>query len=309
MKIGRIPVGAVLAGAAATVPSAWLFANRTSAVVQAWQPSAHSSTRVGNLNARVFGHGPHTVLLLHGLGGSNVYWPQAYDTLANDATVIAPDLLGFAGSLDEDRASFTLDDHIEALDECLRVAAPETETLTIIAHSMGSCLAIEMALRNSDVMQKLVCAGAPIFPDRTAAARAISRSNPMARLLLLDETWAHRACRLNCGHRTIAGLLAALVEPTLPPAITRTASLHTWPAYRDSLDELVLTYDWATKIRRLDEAGIRATFLWGSDDAIGDIDYARTLAGPHSVVEVPSNGHHLPITDAAQLLRHAVGPS
>ena len=300
---GRIIAGPLLAGAAA---GSWLAVHRRSPIVKAWHPGAGRAGRVGELHARSFGEGPDAVLLLHGLGGSNRYWPASYDTLGRTHRVVAPDLLGFAESLDERRGAFTLEDHVEAIQACVEIAAPGARTLTIIAHSMGSSLALEVALRNPGRTIRVVCSGAPVYAERSGVGEAIAGSNPMARLLLLDTVWAERVCSLNCRHRTAAGVLAALAEPSLPMAITRTTSLHTWPAYRDSLEELVLGYDWVRSTRRLSEAKVPVTFVWGSDDERGDIGYVKTLVSPDSVLEVPSHGHHLPITDSELLLELAV---
>lgn len=288
---------AVVSGAGA---ASWFSSHRRSQVVQAWQPSEFEPEALGPLTGRAFGTGTHTTLVLHGLGATSDYWPKAYDTLGDRGRVVIPDLLGFGRSLDMDRNSFGLDDHLDALDACLETGAPGTETISVMAHSMGSGLGLAFASRHKKQITSVTCSGAPTYPDRESAGDAIDNSSVMARLFLLDPAWAKRACALNCKNRTLAGAFAALAEPSLPVAITRRASLHTWPAYSDSIEQLVLEFDWASHLKSLTDVPIR--LIWGSEDSIGNVDYARSIASTAEIEVVTGQGHHLPITSPDQVL-------
>ncbi len=295
-----------------SLAGSWYLVHRRSGIVKNWKRSSHAMAQFGPLNARVFGQGSHTTLLLHGLGATSNYWPATYDVLAEAGRVVVPDLLGFGGSLDMARSSFTLDEHLDALDACLTQAAPETKRLTIVAHSMGAGLGVAYAGRSSVPIAKLVCVGAPIFAGRQNALEMIGDEGFMARLLLLNQTWAKRFCALNCAHRTLAGLLAAAMTPRFPIEVSRQASLHTWSAYHDSLENLVLDFDWQRHIEALGEMPLE--LIWGSEDQIGDPDLARLLIqrfgrpSSASVQTVPHHGHHLAITHADLILSSVSTP-
>lgn len=289
-----------IAAVSAAAVTTWFSAHSRSQVVKAWQQSEFESAALGPLMGRAFGAGTHTTLVLHGLGATSEYWPKAYDSLSSRGRVVVPDLLGFGRSLDMERNSFGLADHLDALDVCLEVGAPATETISVIAHSMGSGVALALASRHRTRITSVTCAGAPIYADRESASGAIDNSSLMARLFLLDPVWARRACALNCKNRTLAGAFAALAEPSLPVAITKRASLHTWPAYSDSIEQLVLEFDWASHLASLTDVPVR--LIWGSEDSIGDIGYARSIATTAEIEVVTGHGHHLPITSPDQIL-------
>ena len=59
------------------------------------------------------------VVLLHGLVATGDVFGAAFDPIADQATLVVPDLLGFGRSLDDSRERFTPDDHLDALDEML----------------------------------------------------------------------------------------------------------------------------------------------------------------------------------------------
>lgn len=175
---------------------------------------------------------------------------------------------------------------------------------------MGSAVALAWAGRHPEQVRRVVCAGAPLYPDAGAARDVIGEAGPMARVFLLDTHWAQRACALSCAHRTASGLLAALAEPSLPVTITRRSVLHTWPAYRDALNHLVLEADWPRLLTTLADNGTPVTLLWGDQDPIGDRQLGRRLTSPatQTITTAPGADHHLPITDPSELFE-LIGPT
>lgn len=161
-----VGVGVVVAAAG------WLAVHATSPTVRSWTQSKRVVQPTGELVAAAFGGGDTTVLLLHGLGATGDYWPDAYDRLGEFARVVVPDLLGFGRSLDGSRSSFALDDHLDALDTCVERAAPETKRFIVVAHLMGSGLALGLAGRHPDRTVHVVLVGAPVYPDPDAATGA-----------------------------------------------------------------------------------------------------------------------------------------
>lgn len=121
----------------------------------------------------------------------------------------------------------------------------------------------------------------------------------MARLFALDTGWAEHVCAISCRHRTAAGWLTAAFEPTLPVPIARSVALHTWPAYRDAMRHFVIEADWQDHLTRLDDSNTAVELVWGTDDKVGDVDFASTLAsatGNTTVTLIPDADHHLPLT-------------
>lgn len=287
---------AAVGGAAVGVAAGW-WATRhlRSPAVRGWQPSSVPGERAGALHVRHAGNAGPVVVLLHGLVATGDIFGATFDPIAEDATLVVPDLLGFGRSLDESRERFAPDDHLDALDEMLDALGLAGRPITIGAHSMGASVAVRWARRRGAQVQRVVCWGPPVYPDADAVDTALADSGVMTKLFVASTTWARIACEINCAYRTPAGVVAAALSPSLPLAIARAASLHTWPAYRDAMDHLVTGTAWGHCLHALDAAGTIVELTWGRHDRIGDRDHARMLR-PASVEIVEGAGHHLPLT-------------
>lgn len=146
------------------------------------------------------------------------------DTLASSRVVAVPDLLGFGHSLDEKRYDFGTSEHLAAIDAVVAGALGD-RPLLIVAHSMGSTLALRWAALHPDRVEQVICVGPPIWPSRAAARRAIGNASPMSRIFVLDERIARRACALSCRHRALAGWTALReLGPSAPTPRRRSRS-------------------------------------------------------------------------------------
>lgn len=259
--------------------------------------------RAGPLHVRAAGSGDETIVLLHGLVATGDIFGGHFDELASDANLVVPDLLGFGRSLDEERTSFTPDDHLDALEAALRKLGLEDRPVRIGAHSMGCALAMRWIQRDTTAITSIACFGPPVYRTSDAIDRTIASSGLMARAFVTNTRWAQAACHLNCSHRRLAGIVATSASPQLPVPIATSASLHTWPAYRDAMDLLIRDTDWNEALCRASNAHIPVALVWGEHDRIGDHDYAATL--PQVTTHtVPGAGHHLPMTHPAICLEH-----
>ncbi|WCO68049.1 alpha/beta hydrolase [Iamia majanohamensis] len=280
----------------AVAVSAWTIAHRRSPAVSAWRPPTVSGERLGRVWCRTGGSGSTGVVLLHGLVATGDVFGSSIDDLAERHVAAAPDLLGFGRSLDRQATDFGSDAHLSALDEAIDRACGD-RPLLLGAHSMGSTLALRWAARNPTRVGRIVCLGAPIWPSSHAANEALGGMGPMARALLIDGRLAQSLCELNCAHRNLSGCVAATIAPRWPIPIARQASLHTWEAYVQAVHQQILHADWLPLLRRLDEARIPVEMVWGDQDPIGDVGYAKQLASeiPHLTVRrIGKADHTLP---------------
>ncbi len=269
----------------AAVAAAWTIAQRRSPAVRGWQPSTLPHARTDRLAYRYGGPdgSASTVLFLHGMVATGDVFGTTPDWLARSNRVLVPDLLGFGRSLDEARNDFSTDAHLDALDELLDQAAP-TGPIAIGAHSMGSAIALRLAAHHPDRVDRVACIGAPIWPTPDAARNSLGRLGAMSRALLFDEAVARRICHFNCEHRTLASYLSAIAAPRWPIPIARQASLHTWPAYIQTLTDQIIECPWNQLIGDLGTAGTPVTLIRGSRDPIGDAEHIAALADNHANV-------------------------
>jgi len=103
------------------------------------------------------GDGP-SLLAIHGLGGSGRYWQGLADRVGDRYRVVAPDLAGF-GSSDKPDIAYDRAGHLSDL----TTAAPVTDPVAVVGHSLGGVLAALWAASNTDRVVALALA-APPFP-------------------------------------------------------------------------------------------------------------------------------------------------
>ncbi len=272
---------------------AWQAIHRSSLLVRRWHPSSFPRRFAGPLSVRDSGptgrDDEQVVVLLHGLGATGDYFGAFYDGLSRRRRVVIVDLLGFGHSLDEERADFGLDDHVDAVDQALEALGLGRSQIVLAAHSMSTAIALTWADRNQGRVDHVYLWAPPIYPNESAAQAVAKEYGLMGRLFALDTKWAERACRINCANRDVSGQLMALMAPRWPTAVSSDASQHTWAAYHLSLRHLILDFDWSTVL----PASVPLTIFRGSNDSIGDQAYINEIAGNADVITVPDVDHHV----------------
>ena len=125
----------------------------------------------------------------------------------------------------------------------------------------------------------------------------------MGRSLILDDRIARAICAFNCRHRTIAGLVSALVAPRWPIPIARQASLHTWSAYIAALEEQLINCPWIDLVEQLGQADVPIRLIKGSRDSIGDPGLLQELGARTGIdVTIVAGDHTLPAANPTLLV-------
>lgn len=276
-----------------------------------WAATQIEPRSSGQLAARSAGRSDDAMVLLHGLISTGDMFGAAFDQIAETHRLVVPDLLGFGRSMDEERESFGVGAHLGALDELAEgTGLFESSRWTLGAHSMGVSLALHWAMRHPDRVVRVVGWGAPIYASPEQARNRVAGS-AMARLFGLDTELAAAACALSCRHRTASGWLSVAAEPRLPISVARAAPLHTWPAYRDAVRQLVIDVDWGELLGACDRRSIEVGLVWGANDRVGDRSYAEQLierSGRGWTEELEHGDHRLPLTDAASCIDQLLSP-
>jgi len=126
------------------------------------------------------------LLLLHGFTGSARSWGEHIDAWSPDHRVIAPDLLGHAGSdAPTDPARYDLARQAQDLVELLRLLGA-TPT-AIVGYSMGARLALVTALMRPDLVASLLLESPSAgIVDPAARAARVEADERLARTLERD---------------------------------------------------------------------------------------------------------------------------
>src|SRR5512147_2972844 len=101
---------------------------------------------------RVAGNGP-VLLLIHGLAGSSQTWARVLPLLAEQFTVLAPDLLG-QGQSDKPRGEYSLGASANTLRDLLDALGHERATL--IGQSLGGGVSMQFAYQFPERCERLV---------------------------------------------------------------------------------------------------------------------------------------------------------
>ena len=105
-----------------------------------------------DVSYRLAGDGP-VVVLVHGLAGSSTTWKHVMPALAESYTVLAPDLLGHGESA-KPRGDYSLGAYASGIRDLLGALGHGSGT--IVGHSLGGGVAMQMAYQFPDRCERLV---------------------------------------------------------------------------------------------------------------------------------------------------------
>src|SRR5213596_2827379 len=114
----------------------------------AWQVQLHGHRVI----YRVAGSGP-PVVLIHGMVNSSRHWETVALRLADDYTVIAPDLIGHGDSA-APRGDYSLGAHAASIRDLL--AAVGIDRATLVGHSLGGGVAMQFFYQFPQRVERLV---------------------------------------------------------------------------------------------------------------------------------------------------------
>ncbi|WP_257460784.1 alpha/beta fold hydrolase [Archangium lipolyticum] len=251
----------------------------------------------GTLRVLEGGEGP-PVVLLHGRGNAASMWFPLLPELARKHRVLAVDLPGFGSSsvpqgplrTDEDGLRY----FVEPVEEVLSTLAPGP--MTLVGHSLGGLVSLELALRGRVPVERLVLVDAMgLGPEMGLDARLFFRVGPERVARVLGPKLFGRIAPLPdspVNRRLMALAHELLTVPGGRPEATR------------AFNSLVpLTGDVFHRFARLGEVKQPTLLFWGEHDTVLPVSLAEAalkLMPGARLVRVPA-GHspHLEQTDGS----------
>ncbi|NBH05097.1 alpha/beta fold hydrolase [Amycolatopsis sp. SID8362] len=208
------------------------------------------------------GRGP-AVLFLHGIGDDSSTWLELLTALADDYTVIAPDLLGHGFSA-KPRADYSVAAYACGMRDLLTTL--DVDRVTVVGHSLGGGVAMQFAYQFPERCERLVLVGsggvgASVHPLlRLAAAPGAGLVLPLlgARPALPVLRGLAELLRISEDLDYVVARYLRLAEPE-----TRSAFLRTLRSVVDWRGQVVNMLD-----RCYLTEGIPTLLVWGTEDRV-----------------------------------------
>ena len=246
--------------------------------------------------------GRPVVLLVHGLAGSSHTWKQVLPALGGDHSVIAPDLLGH-GRSDKPQHDYSLGGHANMLRDLM--VALGVERATVVGHSLGGGVAMQLAYQHARHCERLVLVSSGgLGPEVSWIFRALTFPGAEYLMPVLFPAVARtagnavgrRLSRLGIRFRRFEQdwqTYVSLTEPANRPAFVRTLR-----SVIDIRGQAVSAHD-----RLYLAAGLPTLIVWGDRDSIIPVAHAFSAAEaiPASRVAIFERSGHFPHADEPEV--------
>lgn len=240
--------------------------------------------------------GRPAVLLLHGIAGDAGTWARLLPLLGEWAQVVAPDLPGH-GESEPAGGDCSIAAYAASVRDLLR--ALELAPVTVVGHSLGGGVALQLAYLFPQSVQRLVLiASGGLGPEVSLFLRAatlpgaelvlplISSPPVLATGRMVKDLLRRSGFPVRPGLAELSRGIAALAQPSARTAFLRTvrASLTLRGQAVDARDRLYLTSVLPTLL------------VWGARDAILPVEHGRAAhrMAPGSRLEILEGAGHFP---------------
>jgi pimeloyl-ACP methyl ester carboxylesterase len=256
-----------------------------------WQIELHGHRVI----YRIAGSGP-PVVLIHGMVNSSRHWEAVALRLADEYTVIAPDLIGHGDSATP-RGDYSLGAHAASIRDLL--AAIGVDTATIVGHSLGGGVAMQFFYQFPQRTERLVLVssgglGHEVSPLlRSAALPGASAALWLAahpRLLSTLTRAGERLERRGSGKGVYLSAIARAMRPLERPG-AREAFLQTLRSVIDVKGQRVSARDRLYLL-----SSMPTLIVWGERDNTIPMSHGRATheAVPGSRFETLPRAAHFP---------------
>lgn len=250
------------------------------------------------VNFNIAGQGP-PVVLIHGVAGRAAQWEQTAQLLAENHTVIAPDLLGHGDSA-KPRGDYSLGAHASGIRDLL--VGLNIERASVVGHSLGGGIAMQFAYQFPERCQRLVLVssgglGDQVHPLLRAATLPGSEivlpllAHP--RVVEVVSVVPRTLGQLGLKTRTDLTEMARGYQ-SLSNADARSAFIHTLRAVIDPTGQRINATDRLYLAEKMP-----SLIIWGRRDRIIPVEHAQPAheAMPGSHLELFDEAGHFPHLD------------
>ncbi len=224
------------------------------------------------------------ILFIHGIGSSADRWLDIPDALSKYYHTIAVDLIGFGGSDKPVDVSYTIEKFAEFILEFIDKIGLNGDDgkITLVGHSLGGYIAVEFAIRNKELIEKLVLIDSsgflkgptPLLEQYLYAAKYTSYDNVRNVFeQLVSQPWR---------------VLPAVINTF----ITRINSPGAKYAFESAYKNSTTTQIDLSRLKSIED--IPTLIIWGKNDnliPIEHIDLFKQVLKKHKVEKIEDAGH------------------
>ncbi len=221
------------------------------------------------------------ILFIHGIGSSADIWLNIPDILSSDFHTIAIDLPGF-GVSDKPLMEYTIEKFAEILINFINQIGINDSKTSIVGHSLGGYIAVEIAIKNKHLIEKLVL---------------IDSSGMLETPTPLLEKYFKAA--MNPSENLVKKVFEEMVmDPTKISSkvvkifISRINLPNAKHAFKSTLENSTNTQIGLTRLKMIDD--IPTLILWGEKDAAIPLSYSqkfKDILKKSQISIIPDTGH------------------
>jgi pimeloyl-ACP methyl ester carboxylesterase len=226
------------------------------------------------------------VLFIHGIGASFVGWRDIPDALSEHFHTISVDLIGFGGSDKPENADYTVKGFGKFILDFLQVIGLINEKICIVGHSLGGYIALQFAIENKSLVEKLVLvdpSGKLSGPTELLSSyrEAANEPNPLLKYDKLKRVFENMYA--------FSSSLLPMVVGIFLDTIEKPYALH---AFNSAFDDSTGKEIGSDELKKIN---VPCLILWGEYDNLIPIkEYAMKFLNDLSNVKlevIPESGH------------------
>ncbi len=265
-------------------------------------PSQKVETLANPLFFKVTGSGEPALVFFHGMLGSHRYWDRYQADLSRTNQILAFDLLGFGESA-KPQISYSVDQHIEKIDEAINLAKLKSSKKILIGHSMGALLTLNYAIKFPDEVKGLILINTPMATTKSELRESVATSSSKFMVTMtFNEVWGKFVCKLHEIFPSASYPLIRLLEPEIPAAIAKAAGQHTWASFHGSFQNVLIGQNFFELLASAPEIPI--LIIASTNDEYTKLSALDKLPKRKSISTVVINGnHHMPLGETSAVLK------
>lgn len=232
------------------------------------------------------------LVFLQGILASTKYWRDIIPYLAKNYRVIAIDQLGFGNSPKPDKdLEYTIDDNIRYYVEVFEHL--NLKKVTLVCFSSSSIVAIRLASKYPDYVDKMMLIAPPIHFSRESVINGLKKSFKTYRYFLSTPLKSGFIIFISIFRKLLA-LMAPLFITHVKPHSARDIFKCTWKSLFNSIENIVMNQDVRSDLKNV---RCKVKILYAKIDTIVNKDNLFQLSKefPNIELEEIDSTHQIPV--------------